>query len=207
MLTFVCLKHRLLAKTHVKNRKLKISLRTALGRRRTQGVVVLCRDVFWGGREIVFLPVSFSGHVPIKTLKFLFWRSLPYFRSGGGGCSSRVAHRARVSGAVCVGLAPLRGFQCKNLAVGQHHTEARLTACTVRVVPPCFDGTTAGQPFRHFGGRSHRGNLRPHPDVHSARCSQDSAWACWAAQITRGDRQRIGGAHHLCDVGGGAGSL
>ena len=35
-----------------------------------------------------------------------------------------VAHRARVSGAVCVGLAPLRGFQCKNLAVGQHHTAA-----------------------------------------------------------------------------------
>ena len=27
------------------------------------------------------------------------------------------AHIARVSGAVCVRLAPLRGFQCKNLAV------------------------------------------------------------------------------------------
>ena len=113
------------------------------------------------------------------------------------GCSSRVAHRARVSSAVCVGLAPLRGFQCK-----------KLKQCSLLVLyPPCFDGTTAGQPFRHFGGRSHRGNLRPHPDVHSARCSQDSAWACWAAQITRGDCQRIGGAHHLCDVGGGAGSL
>ena len=47
-----------------------------------------------------------------------------------GGCLSRVAHPVRVSGPVCVGLARLRGFQCKNLAVGQHHTarERRLSS-------------------------------------------------------------------------------
>ena len=41
-------------------------------------------------------------------------RALAHLCSCVCGCSSR---------AVCVGLAPLRGFQCKNLAVGQHHTE------------------------------------------------------------------------------------
>ena len=40
-------------------------------------------------------------------------RALAHLCSCVCGCSSR---------AVCVGLAPLRGFQCKNLAVGQHHT-------------------------------------------------------------------------------------
>ena len=42
-------------------------------------------------------------------------------------CVKGLAH---VSGAVCVGLARLRGFQCKNLAVGQHHTarERRLSS-------------------------------------------------------------------------------
>ena len=39
-------------------------------------------------------------------------RALAHLCSCVCGCSSR---------AVCVGLAPLRGFQCKKLAVGQHH--------------------------------------------------------------------------------------
>ena len=48
-------------------------------------------------------------------------RALAHLRSCVCGCSSR---------AVCVELAPLRGFQCKNLAVGQHHTarERRLSS-------------------------------------------------------------------------------
>jgi len=56
---------------------------------------------------------------------------------------------ARVSGALCVGLAPLRGFQCKSLAVDQQHT-ARGRRLSSDALAPSYGARLA--PVRPPGG-------------------------------------------------------
>ena len=56
------------------------------------------------------------------------------------------AHIARVSGAVCVRLALVRGFQCKNLAVGQHHILHTRNCASPRTLrSPPRDGPAPGR--------------------------------------------------------------